>query len=102
MIVDVVLTRNAGDKGTGKDPSTGWSLLGLAVATSIDAFGAGVGMRIAGANLWIACPTIGLVCAALTYLGARIGSAAEKYLGRKAEIAGGLVLMSLGVRMLWV
>jgi putative Mn2+ efflux pump MntP len=82
------------------DPSWGLSLLGLAVATSIDAFGAGVALATRNANMWVAAPSIGLVCALLTLLGARLGEAAERYLGRKAEIAGGLVLMAMGVRML--
>jgi putative Mn2+ efflux pump MntP len=82
------------------DPSSGIALLGLSVATSIDAFGAGMGMRMAGANLRLACPMIGGITAALTFLGARLGVRAEQWLGRKAELLGGLVLMGLGVKML--
>jgi putative Mn2+ efflux pump MntP len=82
------------------DPSCGLPLLGLSVATSIDAFGAGMGMRMAGANLWLACPMIGGITAALTFLGAKLGIRAERWLGRKAELLGGLVLMGLGVKML--
>ena len=84
------------------DPSVGLTLLGLSVATSIDAFGAGIAIQMEGANLWIACPVIGLVCAILTWLGAKLGRTAERYLGQKAEVAGGIVLMALGVKMLWV
>jgi len=83
------------------DPSFSLALLGLAVATSIDAFGAGIALATRDASLWIAAPTIGLVCALLTLLGARLGSTAEKYLGSKAAVAGSLVLMALGVRMLF-
>lgn len=95
-------SKEADEETSRGDPSVGWSLLGLSVATSIDAFGAGVGMRLAGANLLIACPTIGLVAAALTYLGARTGRVAERRFGRKAEVLGGLVLVALGIRMLWI
>ena len=84
----------------GFDPSCGLPLLGLSVATSIDAFGAGMGMRMAGANLWLACPLIAGITASLTYLGARLGARAEQWLGRKAELVGGLVLIGLGVKML--
>jgi putative Mn2+ efflux pump MntP len=84
----------------GFDPSCGLPLLGLSVATSIDAFGAGMGMRMAGADLWLACPMIGVITAALTFLGAKLGVRAEQWLGRKAELLGGLVLMGLGVKML--
>jgi putative Mn2+ efflux pump MntP len=82
------------------DPSCGWSLVGLSVATSIDAFGAGLGLRMVNANMWIACPLIGLVTALLSYLGARLGVTAEHLLGRRAEVLGGLVLIALGIKML--
>ena len=84
------------------DPSAGWTLLGLSVATSIDAFGAGVGMHVARANLWLACPLIAGVTAGLTYLGARVGATAVARLGRSAEVVGGLVLIALGIRMLQI
>jgi putative Mn2+ efflux pump MntP len=89
-----------GDNRTSVDPSRGFPLIVLSIATSIDAFGAGVGMQLAGANLWIASPVIGIVCALLTYLGAKIGTAAAHHFGQRAEIVGGLVLIGLGVKML--
>lgn len=82
------------------DPSRGLPLIGLSVATSIDAFGAGVSMQIAGANLWFACPIIGLVAAFLSYFGANFGRTAHRHLGRRAEALGGAVLMLLGINML--
>jgi putative Mn2+ efflux pump MntP len=84
------------------DPSRGWTLLGLSIATSIDAFGAGIGMRMVETNLWVACTVIGLVTVALTYLGARLGIRAQRRLGRKAELLGGVVLMALGIKMLQI
>ena len=103
MIVDAFWEGRVGEPAEAPnvpDPSVGFSLLGLSVATSIDAFGAGVGMRVAGANLRVACPLIGAVAAALTYAGARLGSKAERYFGRRATLVGGAVLIALGFRML--
>lgn len=82
------------------DPSSGLPLLGLGLATSLDAFGAGMGLHMAGADLWAACPLIGAVTAALSYLGARLGERVGRRLGPGAELAGGIVLMALGIRML--
>lgn len=83
------------------DPSWGWSLVWLSIATSIDAFGAGVAIeQVKNANLAVAATAIGATCAVLTYAGAKIGHAAERWLGSKAEVIGGLVLMALGVKML--
>jgi len=104
IILEAVFERNLEKKRTrnskSSDPSLGLSLLGLSVATSIDALGAGVALAGRCPNLWITCLTIGLVAAVLTWLGARIGSRAEKYFGSKAEIIGGIVLMLLGLKML--
>jgi putative Mn2+ efflux pump MntP len=91
-----------GAEGAGFDPSRGLPLVWLSVATSIDAFGAGMGLRMAGANLWVACPVIGVTAAVLTYVGASLGVRAEQWLGRKAELVGGLVLVGLGVKMLGI
>jgi len=89
-------------EGSASDPSRGMPLLSLSIATSIDAFGAGLGLRLAGANLWVASPVIGIVCAVLTYAGAGLGTTARKHLGRRAEVLGGLVLIGLGIRMLGI
>jgi putative Mn2+ efflux pump MntP len=84
------------------DPSRGYSLLGLSLATSIDAFGAGIGMRMVGANLWVACIVIGLVTLGLSYLGARLGIRMRRSLGSKVEVVGGAVLIGLGFKMLQI
>ena len=75
------------------DPSLGWSLLGLAVATSIDAFGAGVALATRDSSMWVACPTIGLVAALLTLLGARLGVEAPPFV--TTTRGGGLLLLAM-------
>ncbi|MFB3882278.1 MAG: manganese efflux pump MntP family protein [Armatimonadota bacterium] len=95
--------RADGDEAaSASDPSRGIHLLSLSIATSIDAFGAGLGLRLAGGNVWVASPVIGGVCAALTYVGAGLGVSARKHLGRRAEVLGGLVLIGLGIKMLGI
>jgi putative Mn2+ efflux pump MntP len=103
MVFEAVRPERRGTEETARlDPSRGWTLLSLSIATSIDAFGAGMGMRVAGANVWAAAPVIGVVAAALTYVGAGVGRRAKRYFGRAAELVGGLVLMGLGVKMLGI
>jgi manganese efflux pump family protein len=84
------------------DPTKGWSLLALSLATSIDALGAGLGMGVVMGwlDLAWAVVVIGLVAALATWLGMRAGGALVCRLGRKAEALAGLVLIGLGVRML--
>ncbi len=102
----VIEAFRGGDEESGDsrslDPSRGWTLLTLSVATSIDAFGAGVGLRMAGANLWVASPVIGIVAATLTYLGVGLGRTARGHLGQRAEVLGGVVLIALGIKMLQI
>ena len=101
MIVEAFRGGDGQDAAGGSaDPSRGLALLSLSIATSINAFGAGVGMRMVGANFWVASPVIGMVCAALTYVGAGLGTTARKHLGRRAEVLGGAVLIGLGIKML--
>jgi manganese efflux pump family protein len=86
------------------DPTRGWSLIGLSIATSIDAFGAGVSMAMVLSlpALLLAAAWIGITCGAITYLGMRTGSLIQRVIGKKVELVGGLVLIGLGVRMLWI
>jgi putative Mn2+ efflux pump MntP len=43
---------------------------------------------------------IGFVCFGLTLAGARLGPIVGRVLGKWAELAGGLVLIAIGVRIL--
>ena len=85
-----------------RDPTRGWSLLVLSVATSIDALAVGVSLGMKGANIWQATIIIGLVEGLMALAGDMIGERVGKALGRYAEAAGALVLMGLGVSFLWL
>jgi len=92
------------------DPTRGWTLLVLSVATSIDALAVGLtlgvlaGGRSGGVGIWLAVLIIGLITAALTTLGMHLGSRLGSLLGRRfsrvTEIVGGLVLIGIGLKIL--
>lgn len=86
-----------------RDPARGWSLLSLGVATSLDAFGAGMGLGFLGAGVWLAAAVIGLVAAALSALGVALAcwgvSAAGRAFSRGAEFIGGGVIVLIGVKL---
>lgn len=71
-----------------------------AIATAIDAFAVGVSLRAQVVNLPFAVCVIGLttfVCCVVALLaGRRLGS----LLGDRAEVAGGLVLIGIGIKAL--
>lgn len=75
-------------------------MLLLSVATSIDALAAGISLALMGANIGAAAPAIGIVTFALSAAGVYVGGIfGEKYKS-PAEIAGGCVLIFLGIKEL--
>ena len=73
----------------------------LAIATSIDAMAAGISMAfMPDMSILPACVVIGVVAFALSALGGLLG----KYLGclfqKRAQLAGGLVLIAIGTKIL--
>lgn len=89
--------RIEGPKG---DPTRGWSLVLLSLATSIDALGAGLGMAFMGGSLLPACLIIGIVVGLMTLLGMKIGNRVSQRLGPCCEALGGVVLLLLAFKML--
>jgi manganese efflux pump family protein len=88
------------EKAPGRDPTRGWNLLVLAVATSIDALAVGLGLAFLGVSIWIPSLVIGIVAAVLSAVGALFGCRLGSRFGVWAERAGGLVLIGIGVRIL--
>lgn len=82
------------------DPTRGWSLVGLSLATSLDALAVGISLGLIGVSIWVPAAVIGLVALLLTYLGTRVGRHAGVYLGRWAERLGGCVLIAIGCRII--
>jgi len=91
----------AGDERPAKtDYTRGWPLVILAVATSIDALAAGLGFALLDASILQAGLIIALTALLASASGMIIGNRAGRLLGRGAEIAGGLVLLAIAVRIL--
>lgn len=73
----------------------------LAVATSIDALAVGISLAMAGnVNIVTAAVLIGLVTFALSAFGVKVGSVFGSRYEKKAQIAGGIILILLGVKIL--
>lgn len=75
-------------------------MLGLAVATSIDAFAAGITLPLFEAPIAVSLATIAITTAALSALGLAIGRRLGDRLGRGLDALGGAVLIGLGVKLL--
>jgi manganese efflux pump family protein len=86
---------------TAPDISRGLLLLTLALATSIDALAAGLGLAFLKVNIWTAASIIGAAAFILTCLGFLLGCKLGPLFGNRAKTAGGLVLIAIGIRILF-
>ncbi len=76
------------------------SMLLLAVATSIDALAVGITFAFLKVNIVMAVSTIGVITLILSAVGVYIGHIfGEKYKA-KAEMAGGIILILIGLKIL--
>ena len=82
------------------DPSRGWSLVLLSLATSIDALAVGFSLGIVGITIWYPAVVIGVVTGLVSLLGLRLGNKLGEKFGKRMEIVGGIVLVLIGVRIL--
>jgi manganese efflux pump family protein len=76
-------------------------LLGLAVATSIDALATGIGFGIIRVNIIQAAIIITCVTFLVTLTGARIGIRSKIIPASWAELSGGVVLLLIGLKILF-
>lgn len=74
------------------------ALTGL--ATSIDAMAVGVGLAFVEVNIFAVAAVIGLCTFTMVTLGIMAGRALGKLIGKRAEMAGGIVLILVGVTIL--
>ncbi|MGI5939730.1 MAG: manganese efflux pump MntP family protein [Thermoleophilia bacterium] len=87
-------------EGTAQDPTRGWALLTLAVATSIDALAVGLSFAFLSVSIWGPSIIIGVVAAIISAIGAIFGSQLGRRFGVWAERFGGVVLIGIGVKIL--
>jgi putative Mn2+ efflux pump MntP len=90
---------NKEEKERTKDPTKGWTLLMLSIATSIDALAVGVSFAFFDVNIYYASAVIGIVCFIITALGMIFGKALSRVLGRKAVLLGAIVLIGIGIKI---
>ena len=77
------------------------TMLVMAVATSIDALAVGVSLAMAGnVNIVTAVLLIGVITFALSALGVKIGNVFGSRFEKKAQAAGGIILILLGLKIL--
>lgn len=83
-----------------RDPTRGWSLFLLSVATSIDALAVGLSLAMLNLSVWFPALIIGLVAACFTMAGMLLGRRIGVAWGPRVEVCGGLVLCTIGIKIL--
>jgi putative Mn2+ efflux pump MntP len=89
------------DNDTAKNnPSKGMNLIILSVATSIDALAVGFSLAIVKVDIWYPSLLIGIITAIISLIGLEVGYRLGLKFGKKMEIAGGVVLILIGLKIL--
>jgi len=77
------------------------AMVPMAVATSIDALAVGVTFGfMPDVNIWFAVAFIGVITFTLSALGVKIGNVFGAKFKSKAELAGGIILILMGIKIL--
>ena len=73
----------------------------MAIATSIDAMAVGISLAMAGdVNIFTAVALIGVITFILSAVGVKIGNVFGSRFEKKAQVAGGVILIFLGLKIL--
>ncbi|HHZ02587.1 MAG TPA: manganese efflux pump [Tissierellia bacterium] len=75
------------------------TLLLQAIATSIDALAVGVGFAVMKVNIIAAALSIGIITFFNSLLGCHLGKKFGQLFKQRAEILGGIILVSIGVKI---
>jgi len=83
-----------------KNPLDNYTLFILAIATSIDALAVGITFATMTVPVLMASAIIGIITFFVCLFGVYLGSRCGNFLGNKAEVIGGLVLLGIGTKIL--
>jgi manganese efflux pump family protein len=82
-----------------RDYSNTMTLISMAIGTSIDAFAVGISFALLNIRIWYSAVIIGAVTFLASMTAIRIGKSAGERLGNKVEVIGGLILITIGIKI---
>ena len=82
------------------DPSRGFNLILLSVATSIDALAVGLSLGVLNRPIIFPSIVIGVVCSFFSIMGIALGRKISSFIGKRAETIGGILLIAIGIKIL--
>jgi putative Mn2+ efflux pump MntP len=92
-------SREGDDRDSPPDLGTA-ALLLLSVATSIDALAVGISLAVLSPSILAPAAIVGAVTFGIALAGALLGGRIREEFGKVMEMAGGLVLIGIGIRIL--
>jgi putative Mn2+ efflux pump MntP len=101
LLIGLNMIRESHRPDDAPEPTYGFKkMLLLSLATSIDALALGITFVFFEGSILLAVLAIGVITFIISTAGVKIGCAFGGRLKSKAEIAGGIILMLIGVKML--
>jgi len=82
-------------------PLTFLILLGLSIATSIDAFAVGMSLSFLDVAIIVPALIIGIITFGLSFLGVVMGNRLGHFFERKIELLGGILLILIGIKIVF-
>ncbi|HJX33956.1 MAG TPA: manganese efflux pump MntP family protein [Desulfatiglandales bacterium] len=82
------------------DPMQIHVLFSLSIATSLDAFAAGVSFAMLGISIMTPIIIIGAVTFILSFTGVLLGDRGSHFFEKRMEMAAGIILIAIGVKIL--
>lgn len=77
----------------------GWGVLLLGLSVSMDALAVGFTLGTKGTNLVLTVLTFGFIAGAMTLSGLLLGGWFGRWIGARAQLLGGFILMGIGVKL---
>jgi len=101
MILEAVKGEEEEDADEGGDKLDIKQLFILAIATSIDALAVGITFALLdGVSIWFSVAIIGTITFIISFVGVIIGNRFGNKYEKKAELAGGIILVLIGLKIL--
>ena len=101
MLKEAFEKEECGCEDCGCDDLSAKKMFVMAVATSIDALAVGISLAMAGdVNIFVAVVLIGVITFAMSAAGVKVGNVFGSRFEKKAQMAGGIILILLGLKIL--
>ncbi|MBI4775610.1 MAG: manganese efflux pump [Deltaproteobacteria bacterium] len=92
--------RSPSERHSSSDPTRGFSLMALSLATSLDALGVGLSFGLLDRQLFVPAVWIGITAALMTWTGMKLGTRLSQWLGHRVGLAGGVILFAIAIKLL--